>query len=71
MSGHTPAPWKAEEDGIVVDENDDVIAEVYGDTDHEINANARLIASSPTLFDFVAKKAAEGDADAARIISLI
>ena len=34
-------------------------------------ANARLIAASPTLFDFVAKKAAEGDADAARIISLI
>lgn len=34
-------------------------------------ANARLIAASPTLFEFVAKKASEGDADAARIIANI
>lgn len=34
-------------------------------------ANARLIAAGTTLYDFVAKKAAEGDADAARIIAAI
>lgn len=34
-------------------------------------ADARLIAASPTLFEFVAKKASEGDADAARIIANI
>lgn len=34
-------------------------------------ANARLIAASPTLYVYVAEKAAQGDADAARIISSI
>lgn len=37
----------------------------------EMDANARLIAASPTLYAYVAAKAAEGDADAARIISSI
>jgi hypothetical protein len=42
------------------------------DTDaEEAEANARLIAASPILYNYAAKKAAEGDADAARIIAAI
>jgi hypothetical protein len=34
-------------------------------------ADARLIASSPVMYAFIVKRAEEGDADAARIISSI
>ena len=34
-------------------------------------ANARLIAASPTLYAYVARKAADGDRDAAEIIAAI
>jgi hypothetical protein len=34
-------------------------------------ANARLISASPSLYDFVAKRAAEGDEDAAALIASI
>lgn len=34
-------------------------------------ANARLIAASPTMFDYLKRKASEGDSDAVRIIASI
>ena len=39
--------------------------------DKEIHANARLIAAAPTKADYIAKKAAEGDVDAAQIMGAI
>lgn len=33
--------------------------------------NARLISASPTMYEFIARKAQEGDADAAAIIAAI
>jgi hypothetical protein len=35
----------------------------------EVAANARLIAASPTMYDYIAAKAKDGDEDAARIIA--
>ena len=34
-------------------------------------ANARLIAASPRMFDYITKRAAEGDRDAAEILASI
>lgn len=34
-------------------------------------ANARLIAAGPTMYEFIARKAQEGDADAAAIIAAV
>jgi hypothetical protein len=36
-----------------------------------VAANAALIAASPALYDFAAKKAAEGDAEAAALVEAI
>jgi hypothetical protein len=35
------------------------------------DANARLIAAAPTMADYIAKRAAAGDAEAARIMEVI
>lgn len=37
----------------------------------ECEANARLIAASPTMFDYIARRAAAGDSDAAAILEKI
>ena len=37
----------------------------------EAEANARLIAASPALYDFAAKKAAQGDQDAISMLALL
>ena len=37
----------------------------------EAKANARLIASSPTMYEYINKKANNGDAEAKRIIEVI
>lgn len=39
--------------------------------DEEARANGRLISASPSLYEYVSKKASEGDEDAARIIANI
>lgn len=37
----------------------------------EIEANAHLIAASPTMYDYIARKAAEGDEEAKRVVETI
>lgn len=37
----------------------------------EVRANARLIAASPTLYAYVARKASEGDVEATKIVESI
>lgn len=39
--------------------------------DEEFRANARLIAASPLLYDFVAKRASEGDTEAIALVESI
>lgn len=73
MSGHTPGPWL--KSGCIVLSNDEdrgmrfAIAErVLGRNYDDQEANARLIAACPTMYEYIAKKAAEGDANAAEIL---
>lgn len=40
-------------------------------TSKETKANARLIAASPKMYSYIAKRAEEGDTDAAEIIASI
>lgn len=42
---------------------------VNGEEDEAGKANARLIAASPTMYEYIARKAQEGDTDAQAIIS--
>ena len=71
MSKPTPGPWEAHGANVFAGKNCIAICDTDNDTQERMEANARLIAASPTLYDYVAKKAAEGDADAARIIASI
>ena len=63
---HTPAPWTIESFGIIAEAADSSflkIASVHPVLNYvsvaERNANARLIATSPELLDFVKKQCAE------------
>jgi len=47
------------------------VALVNGRKSPEIEANARLIAAAPTMYDFVASKAASGDTVALVIMEMI
>jgi hypothetical protein len=48
-AAHTPGPWK-KDDGVVV-KDELTVADCYGKTHAEMNANARLIAAAPELVD--------------------
>jgi len=82
---HTPGPWAAirsipEEgcDGWWIKAQPHAalrgfthdFAWVNGGGD-ENEANARLIAACPTMYAYIAKKAQDGDADAARILAAL
>ena len=44
---------------------------VVDDLGYSLDANARLIAASPTMAEYIQRKAAEGDEEAARIMELV
>ena len=80
-AAHTPAPWLIEwnaaqggEGHYITDSKDMVelsrIAAVlfHDDADGETRANARLIAASPTMYDYLVERAQSGDARAASIV---
>ena len=80
-AAHTPAPWLIEwnvaqggEGHYITDSNDmgelSRIAAVlfHDDADGETRANARLIAASPTMYDYLVERAQSGDARAASIV---
>ena len=54
MSKHTPGPWKAY-DEFIYDDNSKTIAEVrtYQSGEMPWQANARLMAASPELFEIL------------------
>ncbi len=71
---HTKGPWEVNLKGsdakvVCPDGRYFLIGDIIY---HEENkANAHLIAACPTMYDYIAKKAAEGDEDAAKIIAAI
>lgn len=72
MSGHTPGPWRQ-----LVTRIDDASGyqichlDLHGKTEAERDANRRLIAAAPKLYEFVASAAAGGDNDAIAIMESI
>ena len=83
-AAHTPAPWLIEwnaaqggEGHYITDSKDMAelsrIAAVlfHDDADGETRANARLIAASPTMYDYLVERAQSGDARAASIVEAI
>ena len=80
-SAHTPSPWLIEwnaaqgGEGHYITDSKDMgelsrIAAVlfHDDADGETRANARLIAASPTMYDYLVERAQSGDARAASIV---
>ena len=57
---HTPGPWEVKDWALKGGDG----SFDFGQND----ANARLIAASPTMFDFILRKAYDGDEDARRIV---
>ena len=83
-AAHTPGPWQIEwnvaqggEGHYITDSNDmgelSRIAAVlfHDDADGETRANARLLAASPTMYDYLVERAQSGDARAASIVEAI
>lgn len=76
MSTHTPGPWHISRDrdntAVHCGDFDFVPAKyIYANAATELEewqANARLIAAAPTMHDYIAKRAAAGDAEAAQIL---
>ena len=78
MSEHTPGPWEWNHVPSVFIKNDDgeelELAHVDPNNDIWLEvafANARLMAQSPIMYEYIAKKASEGDLDAQAILSKI
>ena len=83
-AAHTPGPWLIEwnaaqgGEGHYITDSKDMgelsrIAMVlfHDDADGETRANARLIAASPTMYDYLVERAQSGDARAASIVEAI
>ena len=74
---HTKGPWVVTSDGHYVSPAADltkIVALVFRpDTDSETERldNARLIAASPAIYDYVASKADAGDEEALKIVEAI
>ncbi len=69
----TPGPWKALDDGsCVIDNRGLMICDMgFVGVGPESHANARLIAESPTMYEYISDKAKRGDETAKQIISNI
>lgn len=69
---HTPGPWSVVKDRFnnsqVYAENRNILDDLPIADNIIEKANASLIAACPTMYEYIAKKAAEGDANAAEIL---
>lgn len=69
---HTPGPWSYNEQSAnrVLGPDNQVVAATYGGSvgDTEQAANTRLIAAAPSMYEYLASKAAGGDSAAAEIL---
>lgn len=73
---HTPGPWRVSGHRLAAFAKLNGINVVVADCDQtlgysESEANARLIAASPTMYEYINQRANEGDAHAAKIIASI
>ncbi len=71
---HTPGPWSVNFRDFAVFQtaSQNLIAQLVGPASFdEAEANARLIAGCPTMFEHMSARASEGDVDAATIINAI
>ena len=64
MSKHTPGPWDIIDQYIIAGD-ESVICQWESYTK---KADARLIAAAPTMHDYITKRAAAGDSEAAQIL---
>ena len=71
MSKHTPGPWINDGDGIVWSESNPIYGWIADCRNGPQDANARLIAAAPLMYDFVASAAAGGDNKALAIMEAI
>lgn len=74
MSAHTKGPWVVEAGGPrLINTHARVIsaADGLGPVAYATGENARLIASAPRMYEFVAKKAEAGDSEAAQLLESI
>ena len=71
-SQHTPGPWHLNEQSPtrVTSSDGQTVAATYGGIvgSPEQVANGRLITSAPAMYEYIAKRAAEGDEEAQAII---
>jgi hypothetical protein len=70
-AGFTPGPWQCGPSVMgctSIERGEDLIASVE---DQLSIANARLIAASPTMAEYIQHKADEGDAEAAAIMEIV
>lgn len=78
MSAHTPGPWRAERTQASAYWDWTVMApsgkgrtmQIGIDTDNT-EADARLIAAAPAMHDYIARRAADGDTEAAQILEAL
>lgn len=49
MSKHTPGPWETDDENQICAANRVIARVQYNNSDHEWDANARLIAATPEL----------------------
>lgn len=73
-AAHTPGPWRAEkpewmDHPIVMRGDGGVVAKMIDRPTAE--ADAHLIAASPTMYDYLVERAQSGDARAASIVEAI
>lgn len=71
--GHTAGPWlierKQARGNWLTDLDGEYVAMVcLRNSEPEEDANARLIAAGPTMYDYIAKRADAGDGEAAEIV---
>ena len=70
---YTPGPWRYEEESPtrVIGPKGETVAAVYGSEvgdQEQVVANVRLIASAPAMYEYVAKRAGEGDQEAEAVL---
>ena len=72
---HTPGPWRHNEQSPnrVTGPEGETVAATYSGMAGSAGqlANTRLIASAPTMYEYIEKKASEGDQEAMNIVSNI
>lgn len=83
MTKHTPGPWETDRNNVHAAQiaiihhclNNDWVEvwspNAFAAGEEEMEANARLIAAAPTMYEYIASSASNGCAEAAKILEAI